>query len=262
MKTMVHAALAALLAAALSACTQTPKAEMSPSSAAAAPSAASLFPSRWIGEDIAGAGIIDNSHVTLVFQADGSVSGSASCNRYVGQATLAGDKLTFAPLATTQMACAAPALMEQEARYLAVLGKAERVALDANGFLELTSTGAAKPTRFAPDPVTDIKISGTATYRQRLALPPDARLEVRIEDVSLADAPAAVIAEQTVSPAGQVPIAFALTVDPARQVKGHSYAIRAAIYAGRKLLFTTDTRIPALTGEAPERFELVLVQAR
>ena len=261
MKTMVRAALAALLATALFACMQTPKADLPQSPQAAAPTPARLFPSRWIAEDIAGAGIIDNSHVTLVFQADGSVSGSASCNRYVGQATLTGDRLAFAPLATTQMACA-PALMEQEERYLGVLGKAERVTLDANGFLELTSTGAAKPTRFAPDPVTDIKVSGTVTYRQRIALPPDARLEVRIEDTSLADAPAAVIAEQTVTPAGQVPIAFALTVDPARRVTGHSYAIRAAIYAGEKLLFTTDTRIPALTGEAPERFDLVLVQVR
>ena len=261
MTTMFRAAAALLLATALSACMTKPAAETPSAATATPPAMTSLFPSRWIAEDIAGAGIIDNSRVTLVFQADGSVSGRASCNRYVGQAQLAGDKLTFAPLATTQMACA-PALMDQEARYLAVLGKAERVALDANGFLELTSTGDAKPTRFAPDPAVEIKVSGTVTYRQRIALPPDARLEVRIEDVSLADAPAALIAEQTVAPAGQVPIAFALTVDPERRIQGHSYAIRASIYGGDRLLFTTDTRTPALTGEASERFDLVVVPAR
>jgi len=38
--------------------------------------------------------------------------------------------------------------------------------------------------------LTDAYVTGTATYLQRIALPPNAVITVRIEDVSKADAPA------------------------------------------------------------------------
>lgn len=45
-------------------------------------------------------------------------------------------------------------------------------------------------------------VEGEASYRERIALPEDAVLTVQLADVSLADAPAAVIAERKVEPAG------------------------------------------------------------
>jgi len=55
-----------------------------------------------------------------------------------------------------------------------------------------------------------VTLDGTAAYRERIALPPDARLRVAISDVSLADAPATVIAETEIATAGrQGPIPFA-----------------------------------------------------
>ncbi|MBL9010851.1 MAG: META domain-containing protein [Alphaproteobacteria bacterium] len=104
---------------------------------------ASLFPSGWVGE----------GGVTLNFQADGAVSGSTGCNRYVGQAQLRGDRIDFAPLAVTRMACT-PGLMAQESRFLAALGAAERAAIAADGRLELYGPGAAEPSRFSPQPAT------------------------------------------------------------------------------------------------------------
>lgn len=144
----LHAAAAVLAAAFLAACAQTP-APAAP--AARAPAASDLFPSRWIVQEIGGIAVVAGSAVTLVLQADGAISGSAGCNRYLGQAKLDGDRLAIAPLATTRMACS-PALMDQENRYLEALGKAERLALDATGALSLFSAGAAGPTRFVPDP--------------------------------------------------------------------------------------------------------------
>ena len=38
----------------------------------------------WLLEDLAGRGVIDNSHATLQFMADGKVAGTGGCNRYSG----------------------------------------------------------------------------------------------------------------------------------------------------------------------------------
>ena len=51
-------------------------------------------------------------------------------------------------------------------------------------------------------------VTGTVTYRERLALSPDAKLVVELRDVSYADAAAPLIARQTISDPGQVPIGF------------------------------------------------------
>jgi putative lipoprotein len=45
-------------------------------------------------------------------------------------------------------------------------------------------------------------IAGEVTYRERIALPLDAVLVVELADVSLADAPATVIAKRRIAPTG------------------------------------------------------------
>ena len=58
-------------------------------------------------------------------------------------------------------------------------------------------------------------VSGTATYRERIALPADAVFEAFLEEVPRADAPAAVVASVRV-PSAKVPIAFTIAYDPGR----------------------------------------------
>jgi heat shock protein HslJ len=60
----------------------------------------------------------------ILHPTDKRVSGSGGCNRMTGSYLLAGDRLTFSPLAGTRMAC--PQGMEQEGRYLAALGTVAR----------------------------------------------------------------------------------------------------------------------------------------
>jgi heat shock protein HslJ len=88
----------------------------------------------WVVEDIGNGGVIDNSRVTMVFEPTGRVSGRASCNTYSGGFSLTGEGIAFGPLATTRMACA-PALMNQEAKFLAMLGVVERFEIDETGAL-------------------------------------------------------------------------------------------------------------------------------
>ncbi len=104
-------------------------------------------------------------------------------------------------------------------------------------------------------------ITGTVAYRQRIALPQNATVGVRLEDVSLMDAPASNIAEVTVATEGrQVPIAFELKYDPAQIVASHRYNLRATISANGQMLFTTTTSNPVITGGAPLAVNLMLEQ--
>ncbi|WP_432768558.1 MAG: hypothetical protein HEQ22_14450 [Sphingopyxis sp.] len=92
--------------------------------------------------------------------------------------------------------------------------------------------------------VQTITVTGSIGYRERIALPPGAEIEVRLDDVSLADAPARTLARQDFKADGkQVPLPFTLTVDRAELDPRHSYAVSARISGeDGKLMFITDTR--------------------
>jgi putative lipoprotein len=108
--------------------------------------------------------------------------------------------------------------------------------------------------------MSDAAITGSALYRQRMAIPPDARLHVRLEDVSRQDVPAELIAECTVPAGGrQVPLPFRLEYDVARIEASHRYSVRASLSGEGRLLFTTDTAHPVITGGAPTDVTIMLV---
>ena len=92
----------------------------------------------WQVADLAGAGMIERSRVSVRFGADGQLSGQASCNRYSGRYQLSGEGLSIGPLVTTRMACA-PALMNQEQRFLELLAAVHKARIDRLGRLVLTT---------------------------------------------------------------------------------------------------------------------------
>jgi putative lipoprotein len=105
----------------------------------------------------------------------------------------------------------------------------------------------------------DYTIGGTITYRERVALPPDAVVEVRLSDVSRQDTAAPVMAETTILPAGaQVPFSFDLRYDPEKIQPEHTYAVRATIRSGGQLRFTTTTAHHVITRGNPKHVDLVL----
>jgi len=104
-------------------------------------------------------------------------------------------------------------------------------------------------------------VSGTVNYRERIALTPEAVVLVQLLDVSLADASAKQIAIQTIKPKHQVPIPFELIYDPADIDERMTYAVRATIREGGRLLFTTDRHYPVLTRGHPHHADLVLVRS-
>src|SRR5690606_16058131 len=89
---------------------------------------------------------------------------------------------------------------------------------------------------------SEVTISGTVTYLQRIALAPDAMVIVGVDDVSRADAPAVRIAEVLVPADGrQVPIPFDLSVDQSRVESGARYNLVAEIHVGTARLFRNTT---------------------
>lgn len=89
-----------------------------------------------------------------------------------------------------------------------------------------------------------VSVTGNISYRERMALPPTAQVEIQLADVSLMDAPSRTIAQQSFTADGrQVPFAFSLTVDQRKLDPRNSYAVSARITdASGKLMFITDTR--------------------
>jgi uncharacterized lipoprotein YbaY/heat shock protein HslJ len=108
---------------------------------------------------------------------------------------------------------------------------------------------------FAMDAVT-----GTAGYRERIAMGPGVLFEARIEDVSRADAPSVVIGSVRIEDAGNPPYAFAIEYDAAAIIDTHTYAVRASLSKDGALLFTTDTMEPVLTRDAPNSVDLTMVR--
>jgi len=106
-----------------------------------------------------------------------------------------------------------------------------------------------------------IDIAGSVTYRQRIALPADAVLIVRVQDVARADAPARRLAEQRIELGGrQVPIPFATTIDRDLAGKKARVTVSARIEHHGKLLFVSDMNYPALVDGRPQPVTMTLKQ--
>lgn len=104
-----------------------------------------------------------------------------------------------------------------------------------------------------------IRLEGVAVYRERMALPADAVLEVTVEDVSRADAPAEALARSSTAAGNAPPIAFVVTYPAAALQAGHRYAVRARILHQGRLLFITDTHhaLPPPDSAVPLQLPLV-----
>lgn len=103
-------------------------------------------------------------------------------------------------------------------------------------------------------------LSGTVTYRERIALAPTAVLEVRLDDVTRPGAASPMVARVRFEQLGQVPIRFELPYDATAIDPRGRYALRATISDGGVLLFASmDTTLVLTQGHGP-RADLVLTR--
>lgn len=103
-------------------------------------------------------------------------------------------------------------------------------------------------------------LTGTVTYRQRIALMPEAIVKVWLQDVSRPGLPVPeILDEQEIRRPGQVPVAFSLRYDPATIDPTHTYTLLVRIYEGDRTRFTNAKPFPVITnGACTDRCEVVL----
>ncbi len=102
-------------------------------------------------------------------------------------------------------------------------------------------------------------VTGTITYLTRVALPPQATIEVQLLDSSLQDAPAKVIAEEKFELGNrQVPVPFTLKYNTGKIDAKHTYSVSARVMIGTILKFANDQAYPVITQGNPQKVDLIL----
>lgn len=101
-------------------------------------------------------------------------------------------------------------------------------------------------------------ISGEVWYRERIALPPGAKVIVTLEDQSRADAPADVLTDYTHVVDGPGPYSFRLVYNPSAIDDRMKYGLRARIENDGKLLFTSTEHIDPFAGEPGEPVRIMV----
>lgn len=200
--------------------------------------------------------VVPGSGATLVFEAD-RVSGSTGCNRFGGPYTATAEVIQFGPLISTLAACTEEALNVQEQAILTTLDGMVPYQLTSNELRLSYDDGRQALVYRAPGSF----VNGTLTYRERIALPPDAEIQVQLVDISRADAPATVLSSVTFTAnGGQVPFRFALPFDPAQIDERNTYAVQARITVDGELRFITTQVNAVITRGNPTTVEIMLQQ--
>ena len=102
-------------------------------------------------------------------------------------------------------------------------------------------------------------LTGTITYRQKIALTPAARVKVFLQETSRSATPATYLDEVEIARPGQVPIPFTVHYDPAAVQPDHVYTLLVKIYEGDRTRFLNTSRYRVLTdGACVDRCEVVV----
>lgn len=195
------------------------------------------------------------------FTDDGQVQGFSGVNSFHGPYAEGDGTIEFGAVVATRMAGPEPAMAVEHALF-AVLSGVQVVNL-ADDVVTVGSGDGAVELRRVASAVDDtiVTISGTVTYRERLALPAGAVVTVRVSDVSVADAPAPVLAEVTIVPTQQVPIPYAIAVASSAFEDGHVYSLSVRLSVGDDLLFVSDEHLAVDPEPAAQTIDVVVVSA-
>jgi putative lipoprotein len=203
----------------------------------------------------------DKAKYTLAFASDGGLSVRIDCNRGHGMWKSEGpDQIRFGRLALTRAMCPPAPLNDRIPKdwdyvrsYTLTKGRLFLSLMADGGIYEfepLGATGAATG-----------RVKGTATYRERMALPPNAVFEATLEDVSKTNAAPQTVGEARVEGPGNPPIHFEIVYDPSRIAPDHRYAVRARVAVDGKVWFVTDHSYPALSAGQNNEVALLLRRA-
>lgn len=106
-----------------------------------------LFGKTWICQSLFEREVAGDAKLTLEFLPDGTVKGNGGCNAFNGTYTLAGESVTFGPLASTKKSCG-PSADEQEYTYMSFLARIKTLKVDGDE-LDLYGDSTPKPMKFS-----------------------------------------------------------------------------------------------------------------
>lgn len=200
----------------------------------------------------------DKRKYTIAFAGDGVVRLRLDCNRGHGTwKSLGANQLQFGPLAVTLAMCSPAPFNDRIPKDWEYVRS--YVLKDGHLFLSLMAdAGTYEFEPLRPDQEQAGQITGTATFSERMALPPKAVFEAALEDVSKADSRGQVLLEIRIENPGNPPIPFQIPYDPSRIDASHRYAVQAQILVDGKLVFKTDQRYPVLTAGHGSQVSLLL----
>ncbi|MET0404427.1 MAG: YbaY family lipoprotein [Cystobacter sp.] len=110
---------------------------------------------------------------------------------------------------------------------------------------------APQPIVTAPPPPSLTELSGSVSYRERIALTPEAVVHVEVVREGPGEGQTRVVGEQTIREPGQVPIPFSVTLSETLDPNA-TYLVRARITDG-ELHFVSREPVPVLTQGNPAR---------
>lgn len=96
-------------------------------------------------------------------------------------------------------------------------------------------------------------VTGTITFDGDQAIPDGAVMEVQLRDVSYLDAPAPLIASQTIEDPGRFPVDFAVPYEPDDIDPRAVYGLQVRVTLNDRLIYINDTAFDVLTSGNPGR---------
>jgi len=93
----------------------------------------------------------------------------------------------------------------------------------------------------------EAQVRGTATFRERVKLPPGAVFEATLEDATRAGEPGSVLGRTHIAAPGNPPIRFLIDYDESRIEPRHVYVVRARVIVGSRQRFVADPGDRVLT---------------
>lgn len=97
-------------------------------------------------------------------------------------------------------------------------------------------------------------VTGTVSYRERLILPADSQVVVRLEDISKGQSYPQVVTEQRIVPNSAGTTQFSLPYMPGEINPHGTYVVNAWVEQGGRVLFRNTRVYPVLTKTAPSSY--------
>lgn len=139
-----------------------------------------------------------------------------------------------------------------------IIGLSVAVALTACASNQSIPEPTVNPS--APQAQSAMEVTGSVVYRERIALSPEAVLQVEVVEAGAEAGTESIVAQQTYAAPGQVPLRFSVTVPGERFRPEGTYLLRARITDGSRT-FTAAQATPVLTHGNPSKDVQVLVRS-